>query len=77
MDEFQEVLEQTALKNAPHIIANYAYELATSFTNFYERARVIGEEEVIRNARIVLVLAFTIVFGKVLKILGIQEVEEM
>lgn len=77
MDEFQEVLEQTALKNAPHIISNYAHELATSFTNFYERARVIGEEEDIRNARIVLVLAFTIVFGKVLKILGIQEVEEM
>jgi arginyl-tRNA synthetase len=77
MDEFRDVLEKTALKNSPHILANYAYELATSFTNFYEKARVIGEEENLRNSRLVLVLAFIILFRKVLRILGIQEVEEM
>ncbi|MGC8929282.1 MAG: arginine--tRNA ligase [Candidatus Woesearchaeota archaeon] len=77
MDEFKEVLEQTALKNSPHILANYAYELATSFTNFYEKVRVIGEEEDLRNARVILVLAFAILFKKVISILGLQEVEEM
>ncbi|MEM2121630.1 MAG: arginine--tRNA ligase, partial [Candidatus Woesearchaeota archaeon] len=77
IDDFNDVLEQTALKNSPHIIANYAYELATSFSDFYEKLRVIGEEDEIKNARLALVLAFVKVFSRVLNILGIEEVEEM
>jgi len=58
-------------------IANYAYRLASEFNNFYEKAPVLHAEESVKRFRLGLVKAFTIVFGNVLKLLGIPVIDVM
>jgi len=58
-------------------LANYAYELASEFNNFYEKAPVLRAEKEIREFRLAIVRSFLIVFSNVLKLLGIPEIDVM
>ncbi|MBT4257884.1 arginine--tRNA ligase [archaeon] len=59
----------------PSLIANYSYQLAKSFNEFYHSCPVIGSEEI--AFRLALVEAFRIVLRNSLKLLGINVLEEM
>jgi len=74
---FSDVVHRTALKRAPHILANYAYDLADSFTNFYEKRRVICGNKELEDARLLIVLSFEKLLSKLLYLLGIEEIDEM
>ncbi len=71
------VVEAGAKDYRPHYIANYAYELATSFNEFYEKVPVIKTEGETRKVRVSLVKAFRQVLGNCLWILGIEALERM
>lgn len=58
-------------------MANYGYELAVSFNNFYEKYPVLTSQEPLRSFRIQVVSAFLQVFEIVLKILGLTPLPEM
>ncbi|HMA64468.1 MAG: arginine--tRNA ligase [Fibrobacterota bacterium] len=62
-------------KLSPSVIANYAFELAQCFNEFYHGCKVIGSNE--EPFRIQLVKAFRSVLGNCLWILGIDSIEEM
>jgi arginyl-tRNA synthetase len=62
-------------KLSPSIIANYAFELAQCFNEFYHGCKVIGTAE--EAFRIQVVNSFKTVLGKCLWILGIDEIDEM
>lgn len=61
----------------PHRLTVYLRELATAFHAFYDNCRVLGEDEALRDARLVLVNATRIVFRNVLGILGVTAPERM
>lgn len=60
---------------APNSIANYCFELAQIFNEFYHSCPVLGSEA--EGFRLKLVDAFRVVLGKGLGLLGIEVVEEM
>ncbi len=72
---FSEVIARSTESYSPHILAVYAYELASLFSNFYEKCPVIGET-VDRN-RLLLVKCFSVVMKSCLYLLGIDEVDVM
>ena len=74
---FKSIVEQSAVKKAPHIIANYSYELCDLFSKFYEKQRVISEVESLKKARLAVIIAFKKVISKAMKLLGIEELDEM
>ena len=43
--EFPEVVKNAALKELPHLITNYVYELASLFHLYYAKNRVLTENE--------------------------------
>lgn len=66
-----------AYKNLnPSSIANYSYQLAQTFNEFYHVCPVIGSEEK-ENFRLALVEAFRIVLKNSLNLIGIETIEEM
>jgi arginyl-tRNA synthetase len=75
--KFPEVIESAAENYSPHIVANFAYELAQKFSTFYAKHRVIGAELKQEKARLVLVKAFYETLKKSLTLLGIKEVSVM
>ncbi len=72
---FPEVVEKAYEGFAPNLIANYCYELASLFNEFYHACPVIGSEE--EGFRLKLVGVFRDVMKTSLGLLGIDVVEEM
>lgn len=71
------VIENTVSDLLIKRVANYGYELAVSFNNFYEKYPVLTSQEPLRSFRIQVVSAFLQVFEIVLKILGLTPLPEM
>ena len=61
----------------PHHLSYYAVELATAFHNFYERCRVVSDDEPLTCARLKLVWAVQIVLAKTLRLMGMTAPERM
>ena len=77
MAAFPEEVTIAARERAPHRIAHYAYELASLFHNFYNRCRIIQEDEELEKARLALVTAVRITIAACLGILGDSAPEKM
>ncbi len=77
--EFEEVLHQVATEAYPHVLCNYLYELATTFTTFYQHCPVLRTEvdPALRASRLALcdLAARTLATG--LDLLGIEVMAEM
>ena len=58
-----ELVESMALALEPHQLPYYAVELATAFHDFYEKCRVLTDDEALSKARLKLVSAAKIVAG--------------
>ncbi len=77
MSAFPEEVEKAALEMAPHVIANYALELAGDFHSFYNSCRILGESDGIMKARLFLAEAAGILLATNLRLLGISAPERM
>ena len=75
IDFFPEAVTMAYDKMSPSVIANYAFELAQVFNEFYHNSPVIGSDQEI--FRLHLVAVFRSVLRKCLKLLGIEPIEEM
>jgi len=75
---FPLIIEEASNGYKPHIIANYLYETASKFNQFYRDCPVLPEKNaIIRNSRISLVDATRIVLNNALNLLGVSAPEEM
>lgn len=74
---FQETVLMSSIKQAPHIIANYLYDLATLFHAYYAKERFISEDINYTNERINLLKATAIVLKSALNLIGVSAMEEM
>jgi len=77
LSQFPEAVENAAIHYAPHIIANYANELAQLFNNFYEKCQVLKAEKVVKGQRLAIVSAVKQVLANSLKLLGMQAPDKM
>ena len=75
INNFGEVVEIAYKNLAPNVIANYCYELAKLFNEFYHECPVMGSVE--EGFRVRLVEAFRITLKKALDLLGIDVLERM
>jgi arginyl-tRNA synthetase len=73
--QFPEVVRNAYNSLAPNLIANYAFELAQLFNEFYHAEQVIGSDKEI--FRLVLVESFAQVLANALYLLGITPIENM
>lgn len=75
--KFSETVEKSALDYNPAALADYLYNLAKIFSDFYRDVQVIGADPETKRARITLIAAVKIVLAKGLGLLGIAAPEEM
>ncbi len=45
LQQFPEVIQQSAKQHSPALIANYAYDLVKVFNSFYQTVTILGEED--------------------------------
>ncbi|MEV0902575.1 arginine--tRNA ligase [Actinoplanes sp. NPDC049802] len=74
---FEPALNAAAGPREPHRLATYLYELASTFSRFYERCRVVGAEPAVRSSR----LALCELTGRTLQIgmslLGVEALDQI
>jgi len=74
----QEVVYRSANLRAPNVIAEYAYELATDFSRFYEHCHILREENAERQASWLALVQVTLdALTTLLDLLGIEVPERM
>jgi arginyl-tRNA synthetase len=72
------IIEDACNGCKPHSIANYLFEVASAFNQFYRDCPVLSEETILlRSSRLALVKATEIVLKNALDLLGITAPEEM
>ena len=74
---FPNIVEKTANELRPNTIANYAYELAKQFNEFYHIHNILKEKKEIKNSRLILVNCVRQTLGNSLNLLGIGVLDKM
>ena len=72
-----EVIEEVVEERAPHHLPHYAQELAQSFHVFYTQCRVLGADEAVSRARLLLLEATRATLARTLGLMGISAPEGM
>lgn len=74
---FPEVVEQSALKMEPHRITYYLMDLASSFHGYYNKHKVLTDDEILTMGRMYLITAVKTVIKNGLSLLGVSAPEKM
>ncbi len=77
MLQLPEVVELIAKTLEPQHLPYYAMDIATVFHNFYEKCRVVFDDEALTRARLKLVKAVRIVLARTLQLMGMSAPESM
>ncbi len=75
LSQFPEVVKSAYEQYAPNLIANYAFQIAQMFNEFYHKNQVIGSEN--EKIRLALVDSFSQILKNSLHLLGIPVLEKM
>ncbi len=75
---FPDKIKEAGKEHSPALIANYAYDLAKEFNQYYHEVSILKEEDpLIRSQRLVLIDMISKVLRKAMGILGISLPERM
>jgi arginyl-tRNA synthetase len=74
---FPEVVERAGKEYAPHYLATYLTNLASTFSTFYAQNKVVDKTDANSPYRVALTAAFSIVMKNGLNLLGIKVPEKM
>ena len=72
-----DIVEKAAKELRPNVIANYSYELAKQFNEFYHKHNILKEEKNIKEARLLLVKCVSQALKNSLNLMGIDVLEKM
>ena len=73
INEFPKVVQNAAVKRAPHMIATYTQELASAIHSFYTECRVIDRDHLeVTSSRLALAKAAKITMRNALDIIGVS-----
>ena len=74
---FPDSAQRAAELYEPNIMTDYLFKLSETANNFYEKSPILKSEKEIKNARLALIEATSIVIKKGLNLLGIETLEKM
>jgi len=74
---FKKVVERSAIKRKPYLIAGYLLELASLFHKYYTEYKIISREKTLSESRLYLVCSVKIVLENALFLLGIGAPQKM
>ena len=74
---FPEVVEDISLNYEVHRLPYYAMAIADRFHNFYEKCKVLCDDEDLMEVRLALIEGVRIILGEVLDLLGVEKKEKM
>ena len=77
LSAFPQIVEKTGNESRPNIVANYAYELAKQFNEFYHIHNILKEKQDIKNARLLLASCVRQTLKNSLNLLGIEVLDRM
>ncbi|MDO8613177.1 MAG: arginine--tRNA ligase [Dehalococcoidia bacterium] len=77
MLQLPELVESVALSLEPHQLPYYAMDLATAFHDFYEKCRVVSDDEALSRARLKLCAAAKLALARALSLIGVSAPERM
>lgn len=77
LSRYPETVEGAARNYEPHRIVFYLQELSALFHSYYNRHRVLTEDDAVSRARLYLVNAVRTVLGNALNLLGVSAPEQM
>jgi arginyl-tRNA synthetase len=77
LGELLEVTRRAAEEYEPSAVAGFMLELAMSLNVFLARHRVLGEEDSVTQARVLLIHGIKAVLSACLKMLGMEALERM
>ena len=77
LDRFGEVIETAAFSFAPHLLADYALQLSRAFHAYYDKHRVLSDDNALTRARLALLQGMRLVLRQSLRLLGMSAPEEM
>ena len=75
--EFQNVVEDSAIKREPHLITNYLYELASLFHGYYSKEKILTENDVLTSEKLAIINTVKITICNALKLIGVEAKERM
>lgn len=75
--EYPEIVKKALENYNPSVITKYCFDVAQAFNEFYNKHQILGVEEELEKARIILCIAVKKVLVNALSILTIESVEEM
>lgn len=71
LNEFEDIVIMSGLKQMPHLICNYLLELSKIFNTYYKEEKIITADEIYTNERLNMLLAIKIVINNALDLIGI------
>jgi len=77
ISRYPEVVEQSALQRAPHVLVHFLRDLANDFHTYYNAHTFIVEDAALRNARLTLIQGLSQVVRNGLALLGVSAPETM
>jgi len=77
VSSFPELVEDAAVALEPHRLTFYANDLASQFHSYYNKNKVITENQVQSEARLFLIKAVQVVLANILHLLGVSAPEKM
>ena len=77
ISRFPEAIRAAGEKLNPALIANYSYELAQLFNEFYHNCPVLTADPKLKSFRLQLIESFRTTVKNALHLLGIEVMEEM
>lgn len=75
--KFPDVVKSACAKEMPHVITNYVYELASSFHTYYEKCRIISDDEEKTIENLNLIKSIKITLYNALNLIGVIPDERM
>ncbi|MDG6881728.1 Arginine--tRNA ligase [Phocoenobacter uteri] len=75
--QFEEAVTVVTKEGTPHVLCQYLYELAGTFSTFYEACPILSAEESVKQSRLKLAYLTSKTLKQGLDLLGIKTVEKM
>ena len=75
--KFNDVVKSACAKEQPHVITNYVYELASLFHTYYEKCRIVSDDEKKTKENLNLIKAVQITLYNALNLIGVVPDERM
>lgn len=75
--EFENIVKDSAQRKLPHIIANYAYELAGLFHTYYAKEKILTDDKKYSSERLALIKGVKITISNALNLIGVSAPTKM